>query len=161
MESNLHDLKLKYEELKKKYNLPEFNELNRDFHIEKIAESETDFLLREIIKFIGDKIFNFMRFVEGIINPANAPLFVFSIVKTISAEERKKLSEIYKTLSRFEIDLLGIDLGDSEKKEAEFIKDFYTEWQNIKKEILGVVDVIKKNWDKKIEFNDNGKGYFG
>jgi hypothetical protein len=52
-----------------------------------------------------------------------------------------------------------LDVEYSEKKEAEAIKKYYEMWQDIKKEFLEIVEVIKKNWDTKIE--DNGKGYFG
>ena len=44
----LEQLKKDYEVIRKKYNLPGFKELNEDFYIEEIAESETDILLRKI-----------------------------------------------------------------------------------------------------------------
>jgi hypothetical protein len=159
--TNLETLKLEYKKVQEKYNLPEFDNLNRDFYIEKISDTETDYFLREIVKFMGEKIFNFVKFIEGILNPTNASMFIFSIVKSISVEEKKKLSEVYKILSRFEIDLLELDLSSSEEKEAEFIKNLFDEWQNVKKEILDVVNVIKDNWDKKFEVNGNNKNYFG
>jgi hypothetical protein len=52
-----------------------------------------------------------------------------------------------------------LDLKYSEEAEAEAIKKYYELWQNIKKELLEIIEVIKKNWDNKLE--DNGKGYFG
>ena len=49
-ESCLEELKKKYEKLQKQYSLPSFEKLNEEFDIEKIAENETDFLLREVRK---------------------------------------------------------------------------------------------------------------
>jgi len=157
--SDLEKLKEDYKEIQKKYNLPTFEELNKDFQIEKIAEVETDFLIREVRKFIVDKFSNYLRFIETILQPVNAPMFVFSIIKSIGAEEKKRLTEVYKKLVKNEVRLIELDIEFVEKKEVEFVKESYKIWQEIKKDILKVVEVIKKNWDNK--FETNNKGYFG
>jgi len=158
-ECSLEEFKKSYSEIQKKYGLPEFDELNKDFTIEKLADIETDFLVREIRKFIADRFSNYLRFIETLLNPSNSPMFVYSVIKTFGNEERIKLTEIYKKLARAEVDLIEIDVDFSEEKEAKFVKDSYKMWQEIKKDILEIVDVIKKNWDNKTE--KNGKGYFG
>ena len=158
-ECNLGSLKEDYKKIQKKYDLPEFEKLNEDFQIEKLAETETDFLVREIRKFVADKFMNYLRFIESILNPVNVPMFVFSIVKSIGEDEKKKLTAVYKKLAKCEIDLIRLDIEFSEDIEAEFVKEAYESWQEMKKDILGVIDVIKKNWDNKLE--SNGKGYFG
>lgn len=57
-------LKKQYEPLRKKYKLPSFDELNKEFEIEKIQEKETDFILREIRKGMGEKVGAFLRFLK-------------------------------------------------------------------------------------------------
>jgi len=89
----------------------------------------------------------------------NAPMFVFSFIKLIRVEEKKKLEEIYKKLIKEEIKLLELDLEFSEEKEAKFIKEYYKLWQEIKKEMLGIIEKIKGSWDNKV--GGNSKGYFG
>jgi hypothetical protein len=84
---------------------------------------------------------------------------MFAVVKTLGTNERETLSNLYKKIAKIEIDLIELDLEYSEKKEAETIKKYYETWQDIKKEFLGIVDVIKKNWDNKIE-TDKGN-YLG
>lgn len=157
--SDLEQLKESYKPFQEKYKLPSFKLLNEDFHIEKIAESETEFLLREIRVCITEKFFNYIRFVESILNPSNAPMFVFAMTKTLGVKEREKLMELYKQLAKVDVDLIELDLEYSEEKEAKSINEYYLFWQKIKKEFLEIVNVIKKNWDNKVE--DNGKGYFG
>jgi hypothetical protein len=152
-------LKKDYEKIRKKHNLPDFEKLNEDFHIEKAAESETEILIREIRRFIGDKLANYMRFVENLLNPVNAPMFVFSIIKLIGPEEKKILSEIYKKLMKEEVKFIELDLEFNEEKEAQFIRETYQFWQKIKKDMLKVIDKINKRWDDK--FEANSKGYFG
>ena len=156
---DLNKLKQEYKVLQEKYNLPSFDRLNEDFQIEKATESETDFVLREVRRYVTDKFFNYLRFIESILTPNNAPMFVFAITKTLGTKDREKLIELYKKIAKIDIDLIELDIQYSEEKEANSIKEYYSLWQNIKKDFLEVVGVIRKNWDTKIE--DNGKGYFG
>jgi hypothetical protein len=156
---DLQKLKDEYSKLREKYNLPHFEKLNEDFQTEKAAEAETDFVLREIRRYITDKFFNYLRFIESILTPNNAPMFVFAITKTLGARDREKLAELYKKIAKVDIDLIELDIQYSEQKEAEAIKKYYEMWQDIKKDLLEIVEVIKKNWDTKAE--ENGRGYFG
>ena len=80
-ESSLEELKKDYLILQKKYKMPSFKELNEEFDIEKAAEHETDCLIREIRKAIMDKVIAYLRFVEMLLNPSNAPMFFFALVK--------------------------------------------------------------------------------
>jgi hypothetical protein len=158
-ESELEKLKENYKKIEKTYHLPDFDKLNSEFSIEKIAEIETDFLVREVARIIGEKFSNYLRFVELILNPSNSPMFIFSLIKTMGENEKKKLSEIYKELARIELNLIELDVDFSDKKEADFINSSYKTWMNMKKDFLEVIEKIKSNWDNKNE--NNSKGYFG
>jgi len=157
--TELAKLKEDYKFFQEKYFLPNFDELNKDFQIEKIAETETDFILKEIRKYITDKLFNYLRFIESLLNPANAPMFVFAIVKTLGVSEKEKLAEIYKKITKIEIDFIKLDLDYSEEKEANSIKNYLQLWNEIKKGFLEIILVIENNLDNKSE--ENMKGYFG
>lgn len=157
--SDLEELKKEYAKIQKKYTLPDFEKLNEDFQIEKVAESETDFLTKEIRRVMAEKFANYLRFTETILNPVNAPIFVFSIIKTMGAEEKKRLTEVYKKLAKIEITLIELDIEFSEEKDARFIKESYKFWQEIKGDVLKTLDAVKKNWDNKFEVDK--KGYFG
>lgn len=158
-ENKLEELKQDYTEIQKKYSLPDFEKLNQDFHIEKISETQTDYIIREVRRFMADKFSNYMRFIENILNPVNVPMFVFSVVKAMTIEDKKNLSEAYKELAKIEIDLLEVDAEFSEEKEAQFVKDSYATWQDIKKIILKFAKSVKSNWENKTGTND--RGYFG
>jgi hypothetical protein len=109
-EFNLSKLKEIYEKLRVKYNLPLFEKMNEDFQIEKIAESETEFILKEARRYITDKFFSYLRFLESILTPSNAPMFVFAITKTLGVKEREKLIELYKKIAKLEIDVVGLEI---------------------------------------------------
>ncbi|MFQ5531321.1 MAG: hypothetical protein ACE5ES_01770 [Candidatus Nanoarchaeia archaeon] len=158
-DSKLDDLKKVYERIRKKHSLPSFDDMNKDFQIERISEVETEYLIREVRKFMAEKFSNYLRFVEAILHPVNSPMFVFSIIKSIGAEEKNKLTEIYKYLAKTEVLLIELDIDFSEEKEAKFIKESFTGWQKIKDDLQKFIVSIKKSWDNKFEVNH--KGYFG
>ncbi|MBW6442264.1 hypothetical protein K0A97_00590 [Patescibacteria group bacterium] len=155
----LEELKEEYSPLQKKYNLPKFEQLNEDFSIEKATETETEILIREIRRFVGEKIINYLRFVEGLLNPVNGPMFVFSIIKILEPSEKQKLSDIYKELVKQEIKFIELDLEFDEKKEADFIIEANKLWQDVKKDLLGILEGVNNRWDNKSE--GTNKGYFG
>jgi hypothetical protein len=158
-EFNLKKLKENYKILQENYSLPSFEDLNLEFAIEKIAGNETDFLLREITKSIGEKLSNYMHFVEAVLNPVNSPLFIFSIIKTLGEEEKHKFNEVYKELAQIEVRLIELDVNFSEKEGAIFIKEAYEIWKKIKGNLIEIIKKIKSNWNNKSE--NNSKAYFG
>jgi len=155
----IEKLKGEYEKLQKKHQLPSFRELNEDFHIEKIADSETEILIREVRKYIGDKLANYMRFVESLLNPVNVPMFVFSFIKLMDSEDKKRLSEIFNELMKEEVKFIELDLEFNEEKEAQFVRSSYSFWQIIKKDMLKILKKVNSKWDDKSETNN--KGYYG
>ena len=133
--------------------------MNEDFHIEKIAENDTELLPVEIRRWMWEKFSNYMRLLEGILNPVNVPMFIFSIIKTLNPEEKKNISEVYKKLMKEEIKIIRLDLDFNESKEAEFIKESYKIWQEIKKELSQIFSEVEKRGGTKTE--ENSRGYFG
>ncbi|MAG10736.1 hypothetical protein CMI44_00280 [Candidatus Pacearchaeota archaeon] len=157
--NRLKILKEDYSKLKEKYSLPSFEELNKDFQIERAVEVQTDYLIRELRRLMAEKFSNYLRSIESIINPVNVPMFVFSIVKAMTSEDKKRLTTAYKKLVEIEISLVKVDVDFSEDNEAEFIKESYSAWQEIKKDVSNFVESVQKNWNNKIGSSD--KGYFG
>ena len=158
-ESCLEDLKKEYLKLQKKYNLPEFDKLNRDFEIEKATERETDFLIREIRKIIIDKAIAYLRFSEMLLNPTNAPLFFLTLVKGLTPQDKKILEKIYEKLGAFEIDVIELDIEYNEKDEADFIKKISKEWKSVGEDMKKIVEGLRRNWTQKSSKSD--KGYLG
>ncbi len=155
----LEELKKEYEKLRKKYNLPEFEEMNKDFEIEKLQERETETLTREIRRAMMDKNVSYLKFTEMFMNPSQAPMIFLVLVKSLDEKSKKILEELYLTLGKYEIRNIGLDNEFDEEKDAKFIKEFYKEWQKIKKKFSLIIETIEKNWEKKGE--KNIKNYLG
>lgn len=157
-EFNLKLLKERYSSLKKKYSLPEFDDLNRDFKIEKLADFESDFLLREIRSQIGESIENFIRMLEALLNPVNVPMFLFPIIKSINADDKEKLIKIHKELGKLVISSIKL-MNYSEEKEAEFIKEAFKKWNNFKSDFVKIIEDVEKKAELKSSKKKNN--YFG
>src|SRR4030042_4612405 len=131
-ESLLEKLKKDYDKLRKKYNLPAFKEVNEAFDIEEVAEQETECLLRQIRKHMMDKVVAYLRFIEMLLNPSNAPMFFFALVKGLTASDKRLLDHLYERLGEFEIDVIALDCKYNEKEEADFINKAVLKWKDIK-----------------------------
>lgn len=159
MAGKLDLLKRNYSELSKKYKLPEYRILNEEFDIEKVQELETDTLLREVRKVIMDKVIAYLRFVELLINPSNAPMFFFQILKGVDSSDKKILEDTYAKLGRLEVEVISVDNDYSEKNEAEFISHVFREWKGIKDSMRQVSKALQKGWDTKSARRE--KSYLG
>ncbi len=148
MENNLNVLKERYAEIQKKHNLPSFEELNKEFGIEKTEIDKFDILIREIRRYVADKLLNYLRFIETVLNPSNASMFIFSFIKTLGQDEKDKMTDIYKKLAKIELDLIELDIEFNEEKEAEFIKKGHLNWKEISKDLMKVMSRVRENWDK-------------
>ena len=159
MENKDFDLATAYDKLKQKHGLPEFEKLSEDFDIEKTIDKESTFLIREIRRTINEKLSAYTHLFETILNPTATPMFMFSILRGIDEDNKKKIKEVYKKLSRLQIKAIKLDTIYSEQAEVEFIKNSFNEWQDLKKTIYKVIE----KFDENIEEDPSSKerGYFG
>jgi type I restriction-modification system DNA methylase subunit len=144
METQL-DLKKEYGLLRMKYDLPEFEAITQDFDVEKLYDKETLFLAREIRRVINEKITAYTHLFETLINPTGPPMFVFQILKNVSAQDKEKMQYLYKTLSKIQLKTMKLDTVYSEKNEIDFIGNTFEIWQDIKLKVYGLFESFEKN----------------
>jgi hypothetical protein len=155
----LEELKKEYNLFKDKYNLPDFSELNKIFDIEEI-DPDTEFLLRKVRRVVSERVAGYLRFIEVVLNPSNAPMFFFKLIKKLEESDKKELTEIYEILGKFELKIIKLDLEYDENKEAEFINDVYRTFnENVSKNLLDVVEKMGNGVGKEKKV-DSGS-YFG
>ncbi len=159
MENKDFDLAVTYDKLKQKYELPDFKELSEDFDIEKTIDKESLFLIREIRRTINEKLSAYTHLFETLLNPTATPMFMFSILRGIDEDNKKKIKEVYKKLSKLQIKAIKLDTIYSEQAETEFIENSFNEWQDLKKIIYNIIE----KFDENIEEDNSSKerGYFG
>ncbi len=155
----LEELKQKYAVFGEKYDLPGFSELNVFFYIEDLEACETEFFLRKIRKIISERVAGYLRFFEIILNPSNAPIFFFKLIKKLDKEDKESLNKIYEELGNLEVEVVKLDLDYAEEKEAEFIKKIFSFFSKIKGDVLGIVDKMVNSGSG--NFKKESGSYFG
>jgi hypothetical protein len=145
---SIKDLKKEYEKHQSKYDLPEFHKLNEVFDTEDI-DIETEFFLRRFRKLIAERIEGYLRFLEIIINPSNAPMFFFRLINRINEKDKEELTNIYEKLGNLEVEGIRLDLDYDEKKEAEFIKKVFLEFKIIRPALSIIMEKMANGSDSK------------
>jgi hypothetical protein len=142
------DLELEYKKLKEKYPLPNFEKICEDFDIEKVGDKESKFLLREIRRAMNEKISAYLHLFENLINPVSPPIFVFSILRGTSNSDKESMKEIYKILSKTQLEIMKLDTIYAEKEEAKFVIEVFGIWQKLKPAIINLVKTFESNFEK-------------
>ncbi len=148
MENDKFDFKAAYDELKQKHDLPKFEKLAEDFDIEKIADKESIFLIREIRRAINEKITAYLHLFETLINPNAPPMFVFSILRNSSDKNKNIVKEIYKMLSKIQIEAMKLDTIYKEDIEVKFVNETFSTWQELKLRIYKLIENFEANFEE-------------
>ena len=141
------NLEEEYNKLKQKYTLPSFKEISEDFDIEKVQDKESTFLLREIRRTINEKTSAYLHLFENLINPNSPPIFIFTLIRNISIEDKETIKQLYKELSKTQIQVMKLDTIYKEESEAKFIKEIFTIWQGVKKKTYKLIETLESNMD--------------
>ena len=140
----LEKLKEEYEKVRKKYSLPAFDEIDSEFEIRKI-----DFdlhLVKEIRRLVTHKFSGIADLFEPILNPGQS---VHSAVesKIFEKEDVEEMFKFYKKLWYHIHKSIAVSFV-SEKEEAEFIKEMWKLWPEIKKTAQKYAQKIAEGWAK-------------
>jgi hypothetical protein len=157
---SLAEFKLEYTKLGDKYKLPHFKYLNENFEIENLCSEETELLLKKIRKQMTEKIYYHIRTLEAFINPQNAPMFIFNIIKSFTSFEQELIKKAYNKLAGFEVDFFELEIEYNEKKEADFIKKVCNEWPEINEILIKIHSSMKAGYNKEVSKKAN-KSYVG
>ena len=158
-EKKLEELKKKYEKFKIKYDLPDFDELNKEFEIERAANIKTEYLLRVIRRLMSDKFIYYTNLFDNIMNAQR--IFTMLIAKKIDVE-KDMIYEFMKRAAKITMKEMETELHYDEKNEAEEIKFLYNEWKKMKKDIEKIVKSLSKKINKEEkEIKKEESKYFG
>lgn len=144
----MEDIKKEYSKLQKKYKLPNFEELDKNFEVSSIENAKL--LHVNIRKKIAEKIQGFCEVLEGLLHP-NTDLTSIYEDKFFSDKEKGKMFDLYKKLMVLARSALELSIEADEKEDAEFIKNINQEWKSIKEEFYKVANKLKESWEKETE----------
>ena len=147
-----------YEELKKKFDLPEFNDISN--YLEISCFDENDLVLIVLKKKILEKICKYLEILDSVVQPDTTAISLYEN-SFFSEEDRANCFDLYKRLMVLvkHSDLVSLSEGDEEN--AEFIKAFFKEFDSIKPRLEKIISKQKKCWEKNSSVNDKVLNYFG
>jgi hypothetical protein len=146
-----------YAALKKKYNLPDFDVLDREFEVSAI--DEYTFLLRSMRVKIVEKIDASVKLFNELLHP-DAGFAAYKEANVFTEADRDQMLVIYRKLMFYSRRSIELNFEDSDELNARFINDIMKEWPELRKSILFFVRRMKDSWQRDITKKDV-VGYFG
>ena len=148
-----NEIEDKYKELRKKFKLPEFKEIDLEFEISDVEE--ITFLLRSIIRRIAEKLDFYATLLEEILQPDASNLYAMHETRFFDENEKDKMYNLYRKLMDYSRQSIIAALEHIEKNEAEFINIFFNEWKIIKQELLGYIKVMQVSWQTESDIKED------
>ena len=142
-----------YIELKNKYKLPEFKDMDFEFEISDLEE--TNFLLRAIIRKIAEKLDFYSTMLEEILQPDTSNLYAMHETRFFDEKEKNVMYDLYKKLMDFNRASIELSLGHNERNEADFINQFFEEWNALKQELLKFVNKMRTSWKEEVDIKED------
>ncbi|HLC50664.1 MAG TPA: hypothetical protein VJI97_04540 [Candidatus Nanoarchaeia archaeon] len=149
----------KYSDLKKKYKLPEFSEMDRELEISSIEE--TNFLLRAIARKASEKLDFYASLIEEALQPDTSNLYSMHEARFFTQNDKNKMNELYSRMMKLARESIETSLDNTEENEAKFISLFFSEWKQIKQELLAYVRKMKSSWNEDTDQEEETAGYMG
>lgn len=148
-----------YNELRKKHRLPEFREINFEFEISDLEE--TNFLLRAVLRRIIERLDFYTTMMEEVLQPDTSNLYAMHEMRSFNDSEKKQMYELYTKLMSLNRMSIEVSLERDEKGEAEFVSNAFAEWKILKEELLKFVRKMRASWKSEEADIKDDLGYMG
>ena len=154
------DIKQEYQILSKKYKLPDFDVLDKEFEVSSIQDINEKFLIRAIRRRINEKIAFFIRIIDGILHPVSSSVISTYENRFFSDEEKQEALKVMRKLMQLDRKGLKIDIDPDINLDVDFINNVFTNFNEIKSKIKKIAFKMEEAWSKEKEekFSDI---YFG
>ncbi|HJX05966.1 MAG TPA: hypothetical protein VJ461_04590 [Candidatus Nanoarchaeia archaeon] len=157
-EEKAKDMSKEYELLRKKYNLPALDELDREFCIGKLED--VPFLLRSVLAKITERLDLMFKNISEIVQPSESNLVNMYEAGVFSDDEKKKIFELMKRMAYYHKELIIRDVDYNDEAAAAAINQFYNEWKSMKKDVVNVLERLRDSWKNEAK-SKLESGYFG
>ena len=140
-----------YDELRKKYKLPSFDEVNYEFEISTLDVNKIPSLSRGILRAICNKMGLVLNYVEPVISPNPQGLHGYIEIQNTTNDEKKEIFEFYKDLSKKYHKAYSTELTEKEEEIIKEIKNVLKYWDSVRVRFKKISEVINKAWEKELE----------
>ena len=81
-------------------------------------------------------------------------------IRFFSEDEKNDMYNLFKRLMKIDRNIVEMVLKNDEKEQSDFLNKFFTDWQDMKKELLDYIGKMKDSWEKQSTIEED-IGYFG
>lgn len=135
-------IKKSYSKVKKKHDLPKFEELHKEF---QLIDVEEEFILKEVVKKIGKRVKVFINNILPPIRPRASSLHSITESNIFSEEEKASIYKLYKRLN-YIYHRAALTLLKEDKEKAKFIKETWENWGDLKEEMSWFMEKVVDGW---------------
>jgi hypothetical protein len=146
-----------YQRVQKKFNLPSFEQLDQEFDIGSLEES--NFPLRQIRRQISEVLETYAKLLEELMHPESSISGLYEL-KELTDADKDALFDNYRHLIRLLRYSLEIALKNSEQDDAAFINDLVKQWPLMRKSLLPLAKKLKDSWEHETAKKED-LGYLG
>lgn len=156
------DIKKEYQTLAKKYKLPDYEALDKEFELLYVMDvKEIKYVLRFIRRRINDKVAWACSMIQSILQPNPGSLVNLQESSCFSKDDKQKLYTMLRSLMQLERQSLLLDINLDEKGDAGFIGDSFKQWNSFKKNISWIAEKMYEHWKTVREEKKERDQYFG
>jgi len=141
-----------YNELRKKLKLPDFREIDFEFEISDLEE--TNFLLRATVRKMAEKLDFCSTMLEELLQPEPSNLYAMHETGFFDEDEKKQMNALYSKLMVLNRHSIEVSLINNENEQTSFINNTFNEWKTLKNELLKYVRKMKDTWTSEIEADE-------
>ena len=150
-------VKERFNELKKKHALPDFDGLNNEFEVSGIENK--DFLLREIRRKMDERVEAFLKMLNTVLQP-ETNIAELHECREFSEKDKEDIYRLFKRLMLMHDSSLLAGISCSEEEDARFISDTFKEWSKIKGQMKDILSKMRDAWKNDTNIKEE-LGYLG
>ena len=147
----------KYEQLRAKYKLPGFAELDREFEVADIEDNGN--VLRAVRKKVYEKIADSCAILEEVLQPDTNVSNLYES-RFFDEREKKDVFGLYRRLMSVKRRSEALSVMNDDSSDAAFISETLSFWQKEKKQLVALISKLQESWGKDAEAEDR-LVYFG
>ena len=162
MSTTVMELKKEYDILAKKYNLPDYEDLDKEFELLYVMDiKEIKYPLRFVRRRINDKMAWACTMIQSILQPNPGSLVNLQESNCFTKDDKQKLFAALKDMMQLERKSLLLDINFNEKEDATFIAEAFNRWLTVKKDVSWMAEKMHQYWTTMEEEKKTTDHYFG
>src|SRR3989338_10898788 len=125
-----NDIGKEYSNLSKKYKLPKFKEIDKEFEVSALDNEK--FLIKNILRSISEKLEFYIEAIGSLVHPDGSSISSMYEIRFFTEDEKNGMYRLFKKLMKTDRNVIELVLKNDEKEQSDFLNKFFTDWQDMK-----------------------------